>query len=146
MAKEKCQSLNSALDATAWRWVIIHAHLAGQASRDHLASRAEEDCISEQLLFLDESKMGKISWQTAFPRFQYWCDLCSVLLPSSLQMYMSRILGLFLDCCVTGSALSPTAGTWENQRKRKQGSWRHQRAGQTPAVPEPVKGPQGVGG
>lgn len=100
-------------------------------SRGHLASQLEEARVSKQL-FLDESKMGNRSWQTALPRFFETGVNCAQLCPSSNSQ---KLLDCGLpQCCetwtVSSSVLAPQLGSGEGWKMRKRGScWRHQRVG-----------------
>jgi hypothetical protein len=83
-------------------------------------------CISEQLLFLDESKMGKISWQTTFPHFQHWCDLCPFCTPSNSLMPLVHVFLKFapaaLGWTIAGSALAPQLGAGKTKTRKQAGA------------------------
>lgn len=77
--------------------------------------------------------MGERSWQTAFPRFPDWHDLCSALpsssFPNASCLWLPKVsLGWTAGCWLCPG---PSAGIWGKAKKKRGGTgrcWRHQRA------------------
>lgn len=83
--------------------------------------------------------MGKTSQQTALLRFNTGVTCAQFCLPSNSRWYVSMYLSFApaaLGCTIGGSALpwAPQLGSEKTKGKQGRGSWRHQRAGQIPAV------------
>lgn len=102
-------------------------------------SRLRRTVFLSSFFFFRRKQDGENKLASCFPHPQHWCDLCSVLPSFSLSTATCPCI-LFapvaLGCTVRWLCPGPYSWDLRKPKKRRRGNWRHQRAGQIPAVPK----------